>query len=606
MIGEVVGVVDRPSPKSVSGATDWKETGEVPLRLNRKAGLHMKWNASRSLLTWYIAANALIVATFVLKLPFLVFDPEMHLETAKTFFQDAWTLGFWRNLVKPDMGYLVSIPRIVTGTAVDLFGFVELFPQVAGWVSALAVAFFATFLIFAPCRSLIQHDCVRVVTALFLGIAVLLSGIWMGEFTYLHNVCYGGVIVLYLLPFIKVEEVSAFMRWSLALLGFLLATSKPFFSVFLPAYLYFTVVAIRRADSRRLSVVLLPAVGFAAQLLVMAINHSESAITGFERPSILAVVRDTALYLPHLMLNVFSPSWVRGVIWVPCGLLICLLMAMAALWRLRTDSLRCQFLLQVVVVSGGAMFLTLLTFGPNHGVVHNLSLQDVVPIPYSRHFFVPVIGIYLGTLVAIDGVTPSRGLRIWASLACIACFVSTGFLTNLVAPFNSASPNKLEAYSQWRRYVPLLKDAEFLIPINPYPWIIRNNLMYLGEDLWKPQAQPLTSVINVEEYSKGRPWLIRGIILVNECFPAMATCEEPAGRAPFVYAEARDSSEKVVGRVRAMTRSNYKYQYFVFPRKLAVETIRFMNKDGTPLKVFPHIRFVGTQSGIDPNTVPFS
>ena len=566
----------------------------------------MKWNASRSLFIWYVACTALIVVTFVLKLPFLVFDPEMHLETAKTFFQDAWTLGFWRNLVKPDMGYLVSIPRIVTGTAVNLFGFVELFPQVAGWVSALAVAFFATFLILAPCRSLIQHDCVRVVAALFFGIAVLLSGIWMGEFTYLHNVCYGGVIVLYILPFIKVDELSAFKRGVLAFLGLLLATSKPFFSVFLPAYLYFTVGAARQGDSRRLSLVLLPTIGFAMQLLVMAINHTESAITGFERPSLLAVIRDTALYLPHLMLNVFSPSWMRDAIWVPIGLLICFLLTVATLWRLRSDPLRSQFLLQVLVVSVGAMFLTLLTFGPNHGVLHNLSLQDMVAIPYSRHFFVPVVGIYLGTLVAIDGLIPKRSLRIGASLVAIACFLSAGFLTNLVAPFHSASPNKREAYSQWQRYVPLLRESEFLIPINPYPWIIRNNLMYLGDDTWKPLAQPPTSMIQVPEYSKGRPWLIRGIILVNECFPAMATCEESTGRAPFMYAEARDGSQRVVGKVRAMTRSNYKYQYFVFPKKIPIESIVFMSKQGMPLKVYPHIRFVGTQSGIDPNTVPFS
>lgn len=557
----------------------------------------------RDLVTCWIAFFA-ILAGICLSYPTLSTSAEVFAEAGPNFFYHAYHSGFWYNIFEFDYyNYLILLPRLISLIAIKGFHSIKYFPEITQWSGLLVVAYgYACFNLNAF-RTVISSDLARFLISLALGIG-LLSDYELYAFI---NFTYHGMFLMLLLVFVKWEDHSRwFYGMNLILVG-LIVLSKSYPVAFLPLYgllmIYFfwrqppgsaPMNAQYRLRSQWFYSVVSLLILVQAVVTYIVNTYLRKISKPVEDTNFLQVISDGFFQYLLSYLHFLVPpkilmqkhpvaifggmerfpqmAWVNGL--MALGIMILLGLSLFQIKK-RTHRVPAYFFIACSLLAATNLCLTVLsTAVVGDWPPHDLGWKSLFFPTHNRWFYLSHTCLFLGTLVLLLSFIK------WRWLQALVTFGAIGSTFYVTRDFHVKDyPNHRASPSQWKVYYPLVNPDDYCIPINPYPWMIRQNCGPLAT----VQNQQLAMIPFPESLKHSTK--IRSVLLELGAVPL----PHP------LWLAAYDQDHHEIGRASQLTPSKVHYQYFWFPQKVSPAYFSWVDLTGNPVLLDSTFELLGTE-----------
>jgi hypothetical protein len=526
-----------------------------------------------------ILASLILFAVYVLKFPDLLLGGEPFLESGTNFFFNAYKLGFWENLVTTDTGYLVLLPRLIAYVSVRVLHLIEWYPYAAQGAAGFFISLYCGLLNVNALRPIIDSDVSRFLVSLFFGSALFLSGIWIGEFNYFHNFAYSGLVPVACFLFADLPALGTCTYWLVIALLTLTVASKASFVVFGPAYGVLALYSIYRKDRRAGIFYLLPLLGICTQVISLALNVK--AAGSIQLTPLAIACRTVELYLATYANALLDLQWIRTVPEAVVLSATALFLTGCFLLLLVHEDTRKWHVLGFLAAVNLAGFLSVALSISSIAVLIDAT-PSIPNVRHTRHFIFVFFAAYASMLVLLCYLPKSRRIQALAVTAALTLFLTTGNIENFTVITERRNPD--EGFSHWKSYVHLIKNDEFFIPVQPFPWAIQSGLSFLNDpNIPSFPADVPTDAISVAN----REWMVSGAILVNDNFNDHL---DPRRRLRRIIATDPKGQVQVA---KELSRPAWKYRYFLFNRPISVARLEFASGRDHPISILPTLKLVG-------------
>lgn len=533
---------------------------------------------------------AIISLGITWRFPTLSIHAEMFAENGTSLFFHAYNSSLRDNVfVIKQYDYLFWFPRLIAVIAVKLFGIIKLYPHVTQWSGILLTAIFYSSFCLKVCKKILPSDFCRFFISVMLGVGTLGSF----ELYAFINFPYHGMFLLILLTYINLNQLRRSLYIFYTISGALIVTSKPQMIAFLPIYGVLCLRTIYLYKKQKIpSFIYLfkdrrTIFNFTITIfLIFQLTFTYIANTfvyrytsSLSNTSWIELLVDSSQQYLKLYIHLFYSRSIlvhtqnEFLIYFVTFVLICVLFvyAIRTLIKRRTQHWPKIFILCNILAFINAF---LLTYGKNHspsGIDWN-----AIYFPFqNRWMYLSLIGIFLGGAVLTSHFFKRKivqsGIIVFFMIYTIRIHYPWHQFQN--EHFREVS----HSYSQWNLYYPLVRQKDYCIPLNPYPWHLLKNCKILGE------KQSTTSG-KIQLLQSEQNWNIRSVIV----FQGGNRITNPTQLVAY------DEKKQEVGRAKQITKLGYSYQYFLFHTKVKAHHFDLLNEKNEPVSIKVQARFMGT------------
>lgn len=492
--------------------------------------------------------------------PSLSLRPEVFAESGTNFFFHAYSSDLWTNITAVDAGYLPWTQRIISLLVVNVFKIVHFYPNITQWIALLSIATLCSLITLPIFRKIISSDVCR-----FL-IAISLSMVSDYELNTFINFIYFGAIFLFLMLFIDKEKISVGKVIILAIIAGIILCSKGAFIIFLPIYGLALIVDILKKQTNSVEFYLISVFFGVLQLAVMTGNMAAMNSQSFLSISTyFYFLIKSAYYLVltyrHVLIgSILSDKHIN---------LLFILIVVLLYFGLRKIFIYKQYLLFRFFVLGNilaffSLFLTMyltsntirfympsISFAISSPVAENVSTTTKGGVFGDKHFanlrnmYISNTLVFLVSLAVILNLIEDKKTKVMVLLAIL--YTSGAFAQVSVGePY----PSRTQSISQWHDYSNLLKEDSYCIPINPYPFTLTKNCQILAE--FTVNNEENAGKIDIKNLlPESSHWKVLALMSVTD------SKDNP-------LLEIFDQQDLPVTTIRALSKSNNIYQYYVF------------------------------------------
>lgn len=532
----------------------------------------------------YINLNFLLSFLFTilitcLKYPSLTTSAEMWAEAATNYFNNAQTKGWIDNIKILDAGYLPLFPRLIALFLVKILSINSQFAIISQVISTLFLAIFIAFINLNEFRALIRSDFLRFMVSVSFGMGLFLDY----ELHTFINFSYLGIFPCFLMLFYKIENLKKPTLVIATLFTVIIVLSKAFFILLLPFYLI--LFGLNFFYKRNLKSIIYYGTALMAtfiQFIIVVTNRAtwvskpaeEATNTGFY--NLVLIVKMTMIYYIKILYSfIFKLSNSNDSKILFVLLLLFTIVAILYFYYIRkkiNKNVLCFFIAtQIIAITALLLSMTL------PYVRLALVWDKDFSVPNTRSFLFSNVLIFIGVLVFSLYFLKNRITQIIIGALLIFLYSLNGYSSKDPYFYGNMS------FSHWSNTYPMFKSSKGCAPINPYPWILCNDMSI--------QSPPIeatdTSLINQFDIVKYKPesktLKVKGFIMDKG--------------SPFnekIIAIAYDSEGNEIGNSLELTESFEKYGYFIFGKEVTISKIVFYNEKYTPILLKqPKIYFFG-------------
>ncbi|NOU87924.1 hypothetical protein GC102_19440 [Paenibacillus sp. LMG 31460] len=514
----------------------------------------------------FLLSTCVIVILILLRFPSLTTSAEIWAESATNFFNNANSKGWLDNIKTLDAGYLPLFPRLLALFLVKFFHIKANFPIFAQAISIILIAVFASFITLNEFRSIIKPDFIRLLIAISLG-----AGLFHDYELYTFiNFAYMGIIPCFMLLFYNFERRKRIIVITASILTFLILSSKAYFILFFPIYLFMFIYHLRYKNFKTLIYYLTSLISLTIQIIIVFINRATwtsqpTSNQVSDNISIFVMLRQTTLfYIKSIFGFAFKLSnnaniWTSYIVPV-----IIIVITLIVLFQIRK---KINNKIYIFIISANLLAIASIFFSMTVPYIRQAPVIDkTFFVPNIRNFFFSNALLFISIISLFVSFFRERKNQIIAGVFCVLLYSLNGY--------NASDPYKYKnlSFSQWNELYTNF-DTNGCLPVNPYPWIIckdNNRILFNSSKLASNQ---LINQIDIETLNpESKNWKVIGFLL-----------DKGSIFNKRIKVIAYDSTGNEIANTIEKTEGYNKYGYFLFDKKQPISKITFFYEDNSTL-----------------------
>lgn len=528
-------------------------------------------------INYYICMSVIGTVTMIMCFfPSASVAAENYAEAATNYFMAAYEKGWIESLKQLDAGYLPLLPRIISLILVKILHVGTSFAIITQWIAIILLALFTSLFNLKTFRQLIPSDFIRFIVGFVIG-----TGLFHDyELFMFINFSYLALVPCLLVMFFNLENMKKWKIVLLAIVGFLLVSSKAYFITFFPFYGLLFLYYFFKKKYKSAIFYGVATISMCIQIIVVISNRSTWTTQ--------SVGENVDTSLSHMIFQLIS-LYIHNVYWyffevsnsMTSGfgkfmvMVFLVLISLAIIYFVRKNGNKKIFAFILVTQLLAIMALTLSLSVP---YVKEMSVWSPgFEIPYNRHFIFSNVLIFLGVLVAFIHTFKSRKVQFVMVSIFLAIYILNGYKGTDFYPYENMS------YSQWQENFSAFEQRG-CVPVNPNPWMICKE----GTKYFAPVAvvdeDPVLSVDVAESNPESLNWKETGLVLDKK---------NPWNQKLKLV--LYNQNFKKIGESVETSNPTYRYGYFKFDKELNVSRVEFYTERGQPVSLTnPILTFFGT------------
>lgn len=434
-------------------------------------GVLLVYFSNRIKNVYLILGFAFSVVALYCRFPLYFTHPEIYAEQGTNFIFNNLQFPFIKTLVMDEFSYWPLYQRL-SAYIFEWLGIIGPINYYMGYFTIAMTVIFISSINLSIFDEVMDKE-TRVLITFMLAMAPFTS---FEEFTFINHI-YFAIIPLVFLIFVNKEKISNRKLFVLATISIILILSKALFLILLPVYFVLFIKAWMKKNKKEALYSILMSGALIVQLVYMFFHKNQFVVKDafLERKII------TLFGIPKSFLETFIRMFESfgGYISIAIGLLTLLLICLIIYryYKYNKKGFKVVGILLYIAIANILFSWISYGYGSNifnrHHLISNIFLRIIV-----------IMSIYeLVILISKRmNLKLEQGFMSYATVTAMSLFVIIQ-----VIGFNNSGPSTLEEFgaSDWNSYYSVINNDEYLIPINPYPWVMSKNVYEVESSQYK-------------------------------------------------------------------------------------------------------------------------
>lgn len=436
----------------------------------------------------FLCTTAIIIIVLCIKAPMLTFKVEPFAELATNFYSNGKIYSIWNNIFITDAGYLPLLQRIVS---IFIIKILRLSPV---WAITLmqdfAIIFIATISSVFCLKEFSNYGnrIFRFTVSVILGTCAIV-------YTYYDshsfiNFTYYGIVWIILMSMIELNDLSKKKFAAVVIFSSLICISKSYYVILIPIIVLIYLLKRKEMSKRYVYYLGGMLLGSIIQLIYTMRNVNQWVKPEGKPSGLSDLVQKSLYHLVQQVINLFYPNIANvpniGTLNLIFILIVFITLVVSVIYVYKLKNNRNIVLFALMLLCFGTSMFNVITTIWNQQIDWNKT-QGAILMRHSLFIEIGIIFIVVFVIYMIRQVYENiiyKNEDIESTVIRkelkrnfkFAYFVIAFMLASRFTIFdnNDILTNDL-SFSDWKIYSQMLEKQNYLIPIDPYPWMLKKN-----------------------------------------------------------------------------------------------------------------------------------
>lgn len=396
------------------------------------------------------------------RFPLYFTNPEIYAEQGTNFIFNNLAHPFITTIFMDEFSYWPLYQRL-SAYAFEWLGVIGPINYAMGYFTIVMSIIFISSINFSVFDEVLNKE-TRLLITFMLAMAPFTT---FEEFTFINHI-YFAIIPLVFLNFVNKEKMRNRNLVLLTIASIVLILSKALFLILLPVYLILFIRSWRNKQKKDAAYSIAMSGALIAQLIYMFFHQNQFVV----KDAFLERKIYTLFGIPNSLLETFYRMFESfgGLASIVVGLVTVVLICITIYNNYKRDKNKLKITRIFIYIAIANIVFTWISYGygsnifNRHHLISNIFLRIMV-----------IMAIYELVVLINKKMKMKIGQKFvnYTAIATISLYVAIQVIgTNYSNPYNLEDLGA----SDWGSYNSVINNAEYLIPINPYPWVMTKNV----------------------------------------------------------------------------------------------------------------------------------